>query len=80
MNRKTKDTKTQKIKTQKDENWVLPKELAANADLFKPVLNKLMTTCKTHGKEELKNSRVKFNVAPPPIQNILSAQLSLVKY
>ena len=29
---------------------------------------------KTHEKEELKNSRVKFNIAPLPIQNILSAQ------
>ena len=44
------------------------------------MLNPNIFFIKTHGKEEFKNSRVKFNMAPLPIQNILSAQLSLVKY
>ena len=38
----------QKIKTQKDENLVLPKEQVENADLYKPVLNKITTTRKMH--------------------------------
>ena len=41
---KHKQTETQKPKTQKDENLVLPKEQGKNADFFKPVLNKIMTT------------------------------------
>ena len=38
------DTETRKTKTRKNENLVLPKEQVENADLYKPVLNKLMTT------------------------------------
>ena len=41
---KVKDTETQKTKTQRDENLVLPKEQVENADLHKPALNKVMTT------------------------------------
>ena len=33
-----------KTKTQKDENLVLPNKQVENADLYKPVLNKIMTT------------------------------------
>ena len=41
---KAKDTEIQKTKTQKHKNLVLPKEQVENADLYKPVLNKIMTT------------------------------------
>ena len=41
---KAKDTETRKTKTQKDGNLVLPKEQVENAELHKPVLNKIMTT------------------------------------
>ena len=41
---KAKDTETRKTKTQKDGNLVLPKEQVENADLYKPVQNKIMTT------------------------------------
>ena len=41
---KTKDTETRKTKTQEDENLVLPKEQVENAALYKPALNKIMTT------------------------------------
>ena len=41
---KAKDTETRKPKTQKVENLVLPKEQVENADLYKLVLNKIMTT------------------------------------
>ena len=41
---KAKDIERQKPKAQKDENLVLPKEQVENADLYKPVLNKIMTT------------------------------------
>ena len=41
---KHKDTETRKTKTQKDENLALPKEQVENADFYKPVLNKIMTT------------------------------------
>ena len=40
------DTEIRKTKTQKNENLVLPKEQVENADLYKPVLNKIMTTRK----------------------------------
>ena len=38
------DPETQKTKKQKDKNLVLPKEQVENAELHKPVLNKIMTT------------------------------------
>ena len=41
---KAKDTETRKTKTQKDENLVLQKEQVGSADLYKPVLNKIMTS------------------------------------
>ena len=41
---KAKDTETRKAKTQKHKNLVLPKEQVENADLCKPVLNKIMIT------------------------------------
>ena len=41
---KTEDTETQKTKTQKEESLVLPKEQVENTDLYKPVINKVMTT------------------------------------
>ena len=37
-------TKNKQTKTQKDENLVLPKEYVENANLYQPVLNKIMTT------------------------------------
>ena len=43
---KAKDTERRKPKTQKGENLVLPKEQIENTDLYKPVLNKIMTTRK----------------------------------
>ena len=44
QNQKQKETETRKSKTQKDENILLPKEQVQNADFYKPVLNKIMTT------------------------------------
>ena len=41
---KTKDTGKRKVKTEKDENLALPKEQIENSELYKPVLNKIMTT------------------------------------
>ena len=41
---KAKDTETRQTKTQKDENLVLPKAYVENVDLYKPALNKIMTT------------------------------------
>ena len=41
---KHKETETRKTKTQKDENLALPKEQVENADFYKPVLNKIMTS------------------------------------
>ena len=41
---KAKDAETRKTKTQKNENLVSPKEQVENADLYKPVPNKIMTT------------------------------------
>ena len=41
---KTKDAETRKTKIQEDENLVLPKEQVENAALYKPALNKIMTT------------------------------------
>ena len=55
---KAKDAETRKTKTQKDENLVLPKEQVENADLYKPVLNKIMTTCKKY---------IKYNFVAPLI-------------
>ena len=48
IDKKTKkqNTETQKTKKQKDKNLVLPKEEVESADLYKPVLNKIMTTRK----------------------------------
>ena len=43
---KKQNTETQKTKKQKDKNLVLPKEEVESADLYKPVLNKIMTTRK----------------------------------
>ena len=43
---KTKDTETQKTKTQKDDNLVLTKEDVENEDSYKPILSKVMTTSK----------------------------------
>ena len=43
---KTNNTETRKTKTQKDEKLVLPKSQVENADLYKPVLNKIMITRK----------------------------------
>ena len=40
----SKHKERRKPKTQKDENLVLPKEQVENADLYKLVLNKIMTT------------------------------------
>ena len=37
-------TKNKQTKTQKDEKLVLPKEYVENANLYQPVLNKIMTT------------------------------------
>ena len=41
---RAKDTETRKTKTEKDENLVLQKEQVENADLYKPVQNKITTT------------------------------------
>ena len=41
---KHEERETRKTKTQKDENLALPKEQVENADFYKPVLNKIMTT------------------------------------
>ena len=41
---KAKDRKTLKAKTQEHKNLVLPNEQVENADLYKPVLNKIMIT------------------------------------
>ena len=41
---KAKDTEIQKTKPQRDQHLVLPKEQVENADLCKPVLNKIMIT------------------------------------
>ena len=38
------ESQTRKTKTRKDENLVLPKEQVENADLYKPIHNKIMTT------------------------------------
>ena len=43
---KNKGTETRKTKTQKDEILVLPKKYIENADLYEPVLTKIMTTRK----------------------------------
>ena len=43
---KTKDTETQKTKTQKDDNLVLTKEYVENEDSYKLILSKVMTTSK----------------------------------
>ena len=43
---KNKGTETRKTKTQKDEILVLPKKYIENADLYEPVLKKIMTTRK----------------------------------
>ena len=40
---KTKEKETCKTETQKHEKLNLPKEQVENADLYKPVLNKIMT-------------------------------------
>ena len=60
---KAKDTETRKPKTQKNENLVLPKEQVENADLYKPVLNKIMTT---------RESYIKYNFAAPLRSEVLS--------
>ena len=36
--------KSQRYRNKEDENLVLPKEQVENADLYKPVLNKILTT------------------------------------
>ena len=56
--------------------------IQAHRATFLQEIRRLTTTLfiKTCGNAELKNSRVKFNITPLPIQNILSAQLSLIKY
>ena len=41
---KAKDRKTLKAKTQEHKNLVLSNEQVENADLYKPVLNKIMIT------------------------------------
>ena len=38
--------KSQRYRNKKEENLVLPKEQVENADLYKPVLNKILTTSK----------------------------------
>ena len=38
------ETETRKAKTQKDKNLALPKYRVENADLYKPVHKKIMTT------------------------------------
>ena len=38
--------KSQSYRNKKDKNQVLPKEQVENADLYKPVLNKILTTRK----------------------------------
>ena len=47
---KVKDSETRKTKTQKEENLVLPKKYVENTDLYKPVLNKIMTICEWYMK------------------------------
>ena len=42
--KKTKDTEIQKTKTQQDVNLILPKEQVENVDVYKLLLNKIMTT------------------------------------
>ena len=37
-------SKSQRYRNKEDENLVLPKEQVENADLYKPVLNKILTT------------------------------------
>ena len=53
---KAKDRETRKTKTQKDENLVLPKEEVENADLYEPILDKIMTT---------RENYIKYNFVAP---------------
>ena len=53
---KAKYTETQNFKKQGNENLILPKEFVENADLNKPVLNKVMVTRKLY---------IKYNFVAP---------------
>ena len=44
INYKDTETEIRKTKTLKDKNLALPKEQVKNADFYKPVMNKIMTT------------------------------------
>ena len=48
--------KSQRYRNKKNENLVLPKGWVENADLYKPVLNKILTTCELY---------VKYNFVAP---------------
>ena len=55
---KAKDSETRKPKTKTDETLVLPKEQVENVDLYKTVLNKMITTREYH---------IKYNFVAPLI-------------
>ena len=44
QNYKDTETETRKTKRKKEKNLVLTKKYVENADFYKPVLNKIMTT------------------------------------